>query len=368
MGLNRSRLNEPKSRPISPPYVPYKPEPYEPGSIRIGKLPTGPLPPLKVLNVPPNRSRNSPAFNNTISPSLENQLAVDQQYSEMNVGGMDWAPEPPQPRSQHRAFTENLPVSSDAVFFGQAQPQKNSKLFGQTPVVPQPSTFWYKIPPAPIAPAHQLRNPPNQPRMRTISTELKQNFFISSKKPPSAHGPPETPISEIEFSQQKFFAPEPASKEHEVLVSAFDGWSLQESEGAAEAVSIRRTGVRRHILQGIALLVALIFWNQAHKSPSEHIKNTILPIMLGCLCIGARTVLDNTIYTLNEKDSAENALTYTIGTVLGGFECTAACFGISSILGGTECVNCDVLGTILLGGMIVHEMWIASFGWRCRVW
>jgi hypothetical protein len=203
--------------------------------------------------------------------------------------------------------------------------------------------------------------------MRVTSQEQKQNFFnnVSGRSPPM-RDPPETATSSkygfqpdgVQFARQKFFAPDVPSEGHDDLVDALSGWSLGDSVGPKK--SVEKSTVR-HIWQGVALFIALVFWNQALKYPSEHTKNIILVIMFGCLCIGARTILDNTIYTVEDKQSVENALAYTVGTCLGGLEFSAACYGLAQILAG-DCENCGPLGTILIGGMMVHEMWVASFG------
>ena len=380
IGASPSRINGSTPTPSPPSYERYRPQPYQPGSIRIGHDRTASIQPLKALNVPSARGRTSPLFNNTCTPASESRPSLDQQYAGVNLGDMDWSPEPSQPASQHRAFTENLPVDNDAVFFGRATAQKNTNLFGQSPVVPQSAAFWYKVPPAPIAPAHQLRNPPNQPRMRVASREQKENFFNDiSRRSPSTQDPPETATSvkydsqpqEIEFAQQKFFAPDAPSKDHDDLVDALNGWSLGGSDSRHSPKKAVETSRVRHIGQGIALFIALVFWNQALNNPSEHTKNIILAVMIGCLCIGARTILDNTIYTIGENEkqniervkNVENVVACTIGTCLGGLECAAACYGLIEILAGTgECENCGPLGTVLVGGMMVHEIWLASFG------
>ena len=169
-----------------------------------------------------------------------------------------------------------------------------------------------------------------------------------------------TKQTEIEFAQQKLFMPEPPSPGHDDLVSAFDGWSLGDSK--EPEVIVQKSKARTlHVGQGIALALALVFWNQALNNPSQHTTNIILAILVGCFCIGARTVLDNTIYVVDQKQLIENGLAYAIGSLLGGVECTAAFWGISQILGGHGCESCGPLGTILTGGMLVHELWQLLF-------
>jgi hypothetical protein len=68
---------------------------------------------------------------------------------------MDWSPS----TSQHRAFSS---------FRG---PDPANQGFSQAPTSEERrGAFWYRVPPAPVAPAHRLFNPPQQPRLRTIPT------------------------------------------------------------------------------------------------------------------------------------------------------------------------------------------------------
>ena len=350
----------------------FKPDPYVPGSIRLNEFETAPLQPMKELNIPTKRGLNgSPMF---ISPLTHSQKSppfppsLDQQAASMNYGSMDWSPEPSPPKSKYRAFTENLPVDRDAVFFGRVTPQENTKLFGHSPVVPEPTAFWFKVPPAPVTPAHRLRNPPNQPRIRSISQERKQNFFGGGRSKPHTQEPPETTLfrsngphrSGMELAEQKFFAPDIPSTGHDDLVSAFNGWSLGDSDDPKEVVEKSKTRAR-HVGQGVALSVALVLWNQALNNSSQYTKHIVLAVLIGCLCIGTRTILDNTLYTGSDKQRVDHALAYAFGSCIGGLECAGALYGLIRISGGPECDSCGPLGTILTGAMLVHELWQLLF-------
>lgn len=72
---------------------------------------------------------------------------------------MDWSPS----TSQHRAFSSYRP------------PGPASQGFGQAPTEEKKGAFWYRVPPAPVAPAHRLFNPPNQPRLRNIPASATTN-------------------------------------------------------------------------------------------------------------------------------------------------------------------------------------------------
>jgi len=356
-------LNRPANTPSPPLYGRFKPEPYQPGSTRINEPRTGPLQPLRELHVQPNRRPPSPPmFASENNPTPQSQPALDEQCANMNLDStMDWSPVTAQPKSQHRAFTENLPVDKDAIFHGRSLPQEKTKLFGQSPVVPR-NTFWFHVPPAPTTPAQQLRNPPNQPRMRTVSQEQKQNFFNNSRNSPPKQDmeKPGSQRVEMEFSQQKFFAPEVRSEGHDDLVTALGGWTIGESNIRKEIVQKGKSRFR-HVGQGLALIIALVFWNQTLISPSEYNTYAFVSILFGCLCIGARTILDNTIWTEEYEQGVDHAAAFVFGILLGGLECAVALYGLGKILMGAECQACGPLGTVLTGGMLVCELWHLLF-------
>jgi len=267
---------------------------------------------------------------------------------------MDWSPST-QAQSQYRAFAPNPSVRRD------------NQLFGQAPIDPKPSPFWYKVPPAPITPAQRLRNPPNQPRLRVTSQEVKENFFNNSTRHPS---PPQnysdseentlrTQKQNIEFAQQKFFPPAPPSEAGNNLADLLTSFSLGPPDNETPIKTNEQSSRIRHFVQGVVLLLGLIFWNQTLLKPSEQTTNIMLAIMLACVCIAARTILDNTIFQLASK---KQTIFQAIGACLGGIECAAAGFGVLEILAGRgTCENCASLGTILIGGMMVHDIWLASF-------
>lgn len=268
---------------------------------------------------------------------------------------MEWSPS--QSQSEHRAF--NPPRS----FQRQTQP------FNEAPAAEQPSPFWYKVPPAPITPAQRLRNPPNQPRLRVSSQETKQNFFnnITHRKSVVEAGdtskqllPQDTiPHKGVEFAQQRFFAPETPSEAGNTLADLLTSFSLGNSD--IEFPTPVETGsTTRHICQGLALFLGLFSWNHAFFNPTQHSRNVMMTVMLACALIGVRTILDNT--TLR-KAGTKIRPGESIAICLGGLEFAAAVYGISQILArNSDNENFASLGTVLTGGMIVHEVWLAFFG------
>jgi hypothetical protein len=268
-----------------------------------------------------------------------------------NVGDnqdvMDWSPV--QSQSKHRAFNS---VRS-------ADPGK--QLFGQAPVKAEPGAMWFHVPPAPISPAHRLRNPPNQPRLRVSSQEAKQNFFSNVSPQPndtsnSAEGETEAEVSSeggrsrrnVEFSQQKFFPPAPPSESGEKLAELLTSFSL-----SSDPEIPQRTpgGFKlRHACQAFALWLGLLFWNRVLYDLSEHTRNVTLVVMGACGLIGARTVLDNI-------QCSPRGLPQTAGATLGALVMVAAGYGVQEILAGRGgCEYCAPLGSMLIGVMAVYEM------------
>lgn len=275
------------------------------------------------------------------SPPSDSQNDVGPMVEEM-----DWSPSQSM-QSQQRAFALTK--------------QNSSELFSQTPIEPQNSPFWYKVPPAPISLAHQLRNPPNQPRLRVSSQEVKENFFnnVTRRTPLEGTLPPNVPRRDIEFAQQTFFPPAPPSEAGNSLADLMNSFTLT-SVGDEVLTPTRHKSRSRHLCQGVILLLGVVFWNQVAHQPSEQTTNVLLAIMAVCVILGVRTVVDNSIFA-DHKEQNATARIFRMGLGIG--ESLAALYGIVKILAKREdCADCASLGTILIGGMMVHEIWLASFG------
>ena len=146
---------------------------------------------------------------------LGREKAALARYAECEA--MDWHPTPPvQPVSQHRAFAPDQPA------------QRSTQLFGQAPVAAEPSAFWYKVPPAPITPAHRLRNPPNQPRIQVASAESKDEFLIPMGKKIPTLPPKKQKSPEYYLAQQKFFPIAERGVDETDLADLMTGFSLGE--------------------------------------------------------------------------------------------------------------------------------------------
>jgi hypothetical protein len=105
---------------------------------------------------------------------------------------MDWTPtREPQPAALPRAFKQS-PIGAGGSF-------------GQAPTHAEGGPFWYKVPQAPLVPAHRMRNPPNQPSLRS-STERGENIFFRRKTEEQHDGQNGRPNGGVSFQQPKFFA------------------------------------------------------------------------------------------------------------------------------------------------------------------
>ena len=348
----KSRQPSPQSAPSSLAY-----------NLQVNSKRVQPIQPPAIRNFPANNQlphrRTSPSLLEMTQTDSVRYLATGElpahlqhRYNAAEVEEMEWSPS--QSHSQHRAF--NPPR------------QRQTQLFNETPTADQSSPFWYRVPAAPITPAQRLRNPPNQPRLRVVSQESKENFFnnITNRTPEGRadFGKLPTPDNEsshqgMEFAKQKFFPPQPPSEAGNTLADLLTSFSLGNTEPeptlpAPAGSTIRHTG------QGFALFLGLLFWSHILSNPSEYSKNIMMTVMIACVLIGIRTILDNT--TLKRAGTTMTVVE-AIGACLGGFEVAVALFEISEILAGNGYSgNCTSIGTMLTGGMMVHEMWLAFFG------
>lgn len=267
-------------------------------------------------------------------------------YQQQNSGveEMEWTPDIPQ--TQTRAFKPTQPQQPKSYSFGEFK---------------QPSPFYGRLPEAPITPAHRLRNPPNQPRLRVSSQEVKENFFNNITRrgsSPTADSPGESSKREMNLAQQRFFPPAPPSEAGNVLADLLTSFSLSAPEDTP-AITAQRSTRTRHMWQGLVLLLGLFFWN--HSASLEEGKAVMLTVMICCLALGVRTLLDNTVFIQPGKPEA--VIWHTLGTCIGGLELTGAGFGLIEVLAGRgDLENCNSLGTVLIGSMLIHEIWLASFG------
>lgn len=315
-------------------------------------------------NIYPSTSTGSPPARNGLPPfrdiplmngtsymsTRETSYHPQQEFAQPGVEEMEWTPTIPQ--TQARAFNPSRPA--------QAKPYT----FGDAPGTAQPSPFYGRLPEAPITPAHRLRNPPNQARLRVPSKEVKENFFnnITRRGANSKQGDDSTGSStkhEMNLSQQRFFPPTPPSEAGNVLADLLTSFSFSSDETSTPAVQEQRSTRIRHMWQALVLLLGLAFWNNCPST--EATKSVMLAIMLACLAIAVRTLLDNTVFVKARK--SENVIWYILGCCIAGLELTSAGYCLTELLADRGALENNVsLGTLTIGGMLLYEIGMASFG------
>ncbi|KAH8685536.1 Ima1 N-terminal domain-containing protein [Tricladium varicosporioides] len=287
---------------------------------------------------------------------------------------MEWDPTP-QPK--YRAFAPRPKDSAGSALVG----FPGSGKFGQTPVTDNPNPFWYKnLPPAPITPAHRLRNPPNQPRLNISPNEVKENLFNKATR---GNSEPDNAISNantnnnkyanFEFAQQRLFAGEQQreSPGHDDLADRMArGWSLNDAEETVQPtlqeqldqqeqqVLQRGWGINMyHLVLAIVLTIGFYVWGNYYNGRVKFSSNGTLAILVGCVCIGFRTILENTMWSDSGRSSAINL---ALGAVVGFFELAGSMYTILEVVFGRgELALCATLGRLLIGGMLLQELWLA---------
>ncbi|CZR59597.1 uncharacterized protein PAC_09491 [Phialocephala subalpina] len=274
----------------------------------------------------------------TGAPSYAQQL-----YTQNGDEEMEWTPSLPQ--TQARAFN----------------PARKPYLFDQPLGGTQPSPFYGKLPEAPISPAHRLRNPPNQARLRVSSPQEKENFFRSvtgrNADFDQTNGVTGSKAkTEMNITQQKFFPPTPPSEEANLLSDLLTSFSLSaETETPIEHGKPSKT---HHVWAVVALLLGLFFWNSS--TSSENPLAIMATIMIGCVGIGMRTMLDSAVFLRAAKGGL---LSNTVRACLGGLELAGAGYVLFQTLASNgDFEKCSAMGTLIIGAMLAHEMWVTLFG------
>ena len=100
--------------------------------------------------------------------------------------------------------------------FQPSSAKPGNRAFGASPTTLENSAFWYKVPAAPVNPAHKLRNPPNAPMIRPNlrsenggfkgSNGKKGDIFFRGAASKARKDEGEERRG-VEFRQQSFFAP-----------------------------------------------------------------------------------------------------------------------------------------------------------------
>ncbi|KAK2625105.1 hypothetical protein QTJ16_005474 [Diplocarpon rosae] len=139
----------------------------------------------------------------------------EDKYGPNKAEEMDWVPTVPQ-KTISQPFNAPQP------------PQHETQSFGETPVGGQTSPFWFKVPPAPITPAHRLRNPPNQPQFKAPSKEARSVFTAGRSALTNV------PSRSEDMAQQRLFFDEKPSEGEEALAGMMGSFSIAETQRESE--------------------------------------------------------------------------------------------------------------------------------------
>ena len=146
--------------------------------------------------------RQRPPSSPPAPPSRPAEEAAGSGYQDDDK--MDWSPT----TSRHRAFSSFRGPGADQQGFSQAPTTEEKR-----------GAFWYRVPPAPVAPAHRAFNPPNQPRLRSIPAAAAARPGVSFREAGGGQGrvgvgvdvegggEGDGPRSPVAFARPSFFSP-----------------------------------------------------------------------------------------------------------------------------------------------------------------
>ncbi|KPM45661.1 hypothetical protein AK830_g993 [Neonectria ditissima] len=298
-------------------------------------------PPYPPIN--PIQTRESPFQMKSLGLSPQTPVQTRQvEYSEE----MDWTPT--QSQSQHRAFSE-MPSSSA------------TRAFGEAPVNPEGSPFWYKVPAAPTTPAQRLRNP-NAPILRTKPAPEERVLFRASDRTKAKAN--EDDPNDVAFKPPSFFAAATENDETNSLADLLNqSFSLgQETEpGRSQPKPSRWASANhRHAPQTqkprsvefiiLACLLAVWLLTVAISVPFGR------ELQLAVLSAAGTIALRVTGETSKEakSEAAPSTATY-VSSVLSVVELAAVCLLGWEVWKGE--VNSDKYGIGVLVTMLGHQVW-----------
>ncbi|CAM1510558.1 Fc.00g008930.m01.CDS01 [Cosmosporella sp. VM-42] len=323
-----SPTSAPKRDPLNRPFASSLPPPYPPSN--------------------PIRSQESPSLRLEslgISPPAS-QRTQEAQYSDE----MDWSPTQSHAQSQHRAFAD--PPSN-----------RPTRAFGEAPVHPEGSPFWYKIPAAPSSQAQRLRSP-NVPVLRSKPVEKESVFFTSKIQAKRQERSEDDPVA---FNQPRFFAPERGNDEANSLADLLDqSFSLgqerdQPSQSSVQSPSRWKGPTRSassvnlrspRAIEASILAAFLALWLLT-ISLSIHFGRELQLAILSGAGIIALHVTGNTSRDMREGQAPSTA-TY-VGSVLSVVELAVVCW-LGWEVWQRE-VEAGMYGVGILAAMLGHQVW-----------
>ncbi|KAK0388202.1 hypothetical protein NLU13_4447 [Sarocladium strictum] len=329
-----------QSRPSSE--VHEEPEPgRKPSSTHADLRPLrGPQPPP--IPFGSTTPRSPPLFQQSFG-AAEPQNTIQDEPEEM-----DWTPT----QSQHRAFSNIAPAGSP------------SRPFSQAPVQAESGPFWYKVPPAPVNPAHKLRNPPRVPIVRKPNTEDKEEGLLFSAPVASQQTKPDARTTAVEFQPPTFFAPTKDDERNSLADMLNKSFSLgsEEEEGATGVTASRQGPVAAgdHQVHNINLqmpviaTLLLLMWAMAVLSENSQVFpygkeiKLCVAVAAGALALG-RMGQRHDLSHGNDHDTG--ALAAWLSPMLEVFELASLCYvGWETWVGQTDTTG---LGSgVLLFGLL----------------
>ncbi|KAK7229341.1 hypothetical protein V2G26_001511 [Clonostachys chloroleuca] len=314
-------------------------------------------------NTTPTRKPNiqsaqvTPAPMQSQSPFLSSsrfRSAASQQFGTPNTQAydasdeMDWTPtvESSPPRALQGSRTPAVRG------FGQG-PTSSLRTFGQAPTNTDSGAFWYKVPPAPLNPAHKLRNPPNQPALIAKPKETGENIFFrgaAAKRGDKLKGGSRD--GGVTFNQPKFFAPGKENDETnslaDMLGQSFSLGSgeteLDPGEGTqSEKLAALRSETQRQQRTAVEIIVVggiVVVWLLMLTMPVAH----VCEIQLGLLGLASAVG----IYACRARAAA--------GLVVAGTELAGLGYaGWGAWRGDATEAGCAGIGVLFV--MLGHLVW-----------
>ncbi len=251
-----------------------------------------------------------------------------------------------------------------------------SKYQMPVPNLTQPSPFYGHLPPAPISPAHRLRNPPQRLAFQKATATQKQGFFgrrISHLEPDntSEASTIDSPIKSInksrvaspQMAQPRFFYQSPKEMDTGLESIFSKAFSLAEEPSEVRAARENKQkssdghaddglNPKVQVLSYLTLALSIIAWLSAPKMP--HWGVHIRLACLGVVAIVAGRGLLETVRKGKVYWRWSDMFVY-------GFElCLATFLGRAIQLplqkGNTDEVS--LAGVVFLGAMFLQELWI----------
>lgn len=182
--------------------------------------------PNRDFNLRPTSAPRSPGMNGL-------SLSDTPERSAPQSDEMDWSPTVPPP-PMPRAF--------------QPSSKPGTRAFGASPTTSENSPFWYKVPAAPVNPAHKLRNPPNAPMIRPNLSADKNGFgngngkkgdifFRGAASKAKREEDEEQRRRGVEFRHQSFFAERKDDGDANSLADMLGAsFSIESEAGDAQSV------------------------------------------------------------------------------------------------------------------------------------